>query len=85
MNTGEYLRITANTGEKSMTDTQQEQALYLTVEQTAERLQLGRTKVYEMIAYEGLPVVRFGRCVRINPVRLQEWLAQREEEQNQSA
>lgn len=52
--------------------------LYLTVNEVAKRLRLGRTKVYEMIAYEKLPVVRFGRAVRIKPARLQEWLAERE-------
>lgn len=57
------------------------QPRYITVEQAAKILCLGTTKVYEMIAYEGLPVVRFGRAVRINPVRLDEWLDQREHEQ----
>jgi len=65
-----------------MDNTQQEQSLYITVEQAAKRLCIGRTKVYEMIAYEGLPVVRFGRCVRINPVRLDEWRKKREEAQS---
>jgi excisionase family DNA binding protein len=52
--------------------------LYLTVEEVAKRLRLGRTKVYELIAYEKLPVTRFGRCVRVNPARLQEWLNERD-------
>lgn len=63
-----------------MSDTQ---PIYLTVDEVAKRLRMGRTKVYELIAYEGLPVVRFGRAVRINPARLQEWCVQRES--NQSA
>lgn len=57
------------------------QPRYITVEQAAKILSLGTTKVYEMIAYEGLPVVRFGRAVRINPSRLDEWLERREQEQ----
>jgi excisionase family DNA binding protein len=54
------------------------QPLYLTVEEVAMQLRLGKTKVYEMITYEHLPVTRFGRCVRIRPSRLQEWLDERD-------
>lgn len=61
-----------------MNETQEAAPLYLTVEEVAKRLHIGRTKVYEMISYEKLPVTRFGRCVRINPARLQEWLNERE-------
>ena len=57
------------------------QPRYITVEQAAKILSLGTTKVYEMINYEGLPVVRFGRAVRINPARLDEWLERREQAQ----
>jgi excisionase family DNA binding protein len=50
----------------------------LTVQQVMDALQLGRTKVYTLIAREGLPVIRFGRSVRVSPKALQEWLEQRE-------
>jgi excisionase family DNA binding protein len=39
---------------------------------------LSRTKVYELIATEGLPVVRFGRAVRVSLKSLQQWVEQRE-------
>lgn len=60
------------------TDMSQQQAL-LTISQVAEMLGLGRTKVHELIAAEGLPVIRFGRSVRISPVKLQQWLEEREQ------
>lgn len=65
----------------NITEAQKQEAQpsrYLTVDEVAKQLRLGRTKVYEMIAYEKLPVIRFGRAVRIKPARLQEWLAERE-------
>jgi excisionase family DNA binding protein len=55
------------------------QPLLLNITQVAKSLGLGRTKVYELIATEGLPVIRFGRAVRVSYVALQEWLAQREQ------
>jgi excisionase family DNA binding protein len=61
-----------------MSDTEEIKPLYITVEQAAKRLNIGATKLRQLIAYEGLPVVRFGRCVRVNPNRLQEWLNERE-------
>lgn len=55
------------------------QPLLLNITQVAKSLGLGRTKVYELIATEGLPVIRFGRAVRVSYVALQEWLEQREQ------
>ncbi len=55
------------------------QPLLLNIQQVAKALGLGRTKVYELIAMEGLPVVRFGRAVRVSPSSLQRWLARREQ------
>jgi excisionase family DNA binding protein len=52
--------------------------LLLSVPQVAKTLGLGRTKVYELIATEGLPVVRFGRAVRVSVASLQQWIDQRE-------
>lgn len=49
-----------------------------TVAQVSKALNLGRTKVYELIWREHLPVQRFGRAVRISPTELQRWLAERE-------
>lgn len=52
-------------------------ARLLTVGEVAEQLRLGRTKVYGLIKQEGLPVVRFGRRVRISQDDLSIWLAKR--------
>lgn len=42
----------------------------LTAAQTATLLGLSRTKIYEMLAAGELPVVRFGRSVRVHRARL---------------
>jgi excisionase family DNA binding protein len=54
--------------------------LLLSVPEVAKSLGLGRTKVYQLIACEGLPIVRFGRAVRISAASLQLWVAQREKQ-----
>jgi excisionase family DNA binding protein len=54
--------------------------LLLSIPEVAKTLGLGRTKVYELIATEGLPVVRFGRAVRVSPISLQNWLERREQQ-----
>ena len=54
--------------------------LLLSVPEVAKTLGLGRTKVYELIAAEGLPVVRFGRAVRVSIASLQQWIEQREKQ-----
>ena len=56
------------------------QPLLLTISEVAKMLSLGRTKVYELIATEGLPVVRFGRAIRVSPTSLQQWLQRREQD-----
>ncbi len=55
-----------------------EQPLLLTIPQVMRLLCLGRTKVYELIERENLPVMRFGRAVRVPHTSLQEWLKRRE-------
>jgi len=59
--------------------TQNTQPVLLTVSQVAKMLSLGRTKVYELIATEGLPVVCFGRAKRVSPTSLKRWLESREQ------
>jgi len=54
------------------------QPLLLTIPQVMRCMSLGRNKVYDLIQKEGLPVVRFGRAVRISHLALQQWLEQRE-------
>jgi len=53
------------------------QPLLLTVPEAAVSLRLSRAKVYRLIYYEGLPVVHFGRAVRVSVAALQGWLEQR--------
>lgn len=55
--------------------------LLLTIPQVAEALNLGRTKVYELIWKENLPVLKFGRAVRVSREDLQRWLKERNEKQ----
>lgn len=55
------------------------QPLLLNITQVAKTLGLGRTKVYELIANEGLPVLRFGGAPRVSCTSLQQWLEQREQ------
>ncbi len=60
------------------------QPLLLTIAQVAKTLNIGRTKVYELIATKQLPVVRFGRAVRVSSASLQRWV-ERQEQQDLSA
>jgi excisionase family DNA binding protein len=53
--------------------------LLLSIPDVATSLGLGRSKVYELIAKEGLPVIRFGRSVRVSAASLQKWVEQREQ------
>ena len=52
--------------------------LLLSIPQVCKSLSLGRTKVYELIEGEALPVVRFGRSVRVSVIALQQWIEDRE-------
>lgn len=61
--------------EQSKDVTQQPQLW--TIAQVEKALNLGRTKIYELIEREKLPVQKFGRAVRISPVELQRWLEER--------
>ena len=56
------------------------QPLLLTVPQVAKLLNLGRTKVYELIGTKQLPVVRFGRAVRVSSASLQRWVERQEQQ-----
>ena len=59
-------------------DTMVQDSLLLTIPQVMKQLRLGRTKIYHLIDKEGLPVLRFGRAVRVSYHSLQEWIKQRE-------
>ena len=55
-------------------------AQLLTIAQVAALLSVHRTKVYDLINHQGLPVMKLGnRSTRINAVKLQQWLEQREQ------
>jgi excisionase family DNA binding protein len=53
------------------------QPLLLRIPEAAAMLRLSRAKVYQLIDAEGLPVVRFGRAVRVPRASLQLWIEQR--------
>ena len=53
------------------------QPLLLSIPEAAAALRLSRAKVYQLIDVEGLPVVRFGRVVRVPHALLQQWVEQR--------
>lgn len=54
------------------------QPLLLNIPEVCESLRLSRAKVYLLIEFEGLPVARFGRAVRVSAVSLHEWIERRE-------
>ena len=54
------------------------QPLLLNIPEVAESLRLSRAKVYQLIEFEGLPSVHFGRAVRVSVFALQEWVEKRE-------
>ena len=53
------------------------QPLLLNMAQACKVLCLGRSKIYELIASEGLPVVHIGKAVRFPYKALQQWIDQR--------
>jgi len=54
------------------------EALLLNITEVSKALRLSRTKVYQLIASDGLPVIRFGKSVRVSVWSLQGWIKQRE-------
>lgn len=50
----------------------------LTAREVAERLGVRPSAVYELARTGGLPTVKVGKYVRISPVALRQWLAERE-------
>ena len=53
--------------------------LLLTIPEAAASLRLSRAKVYRLIEFERLPVVHFGRAVRVSARALEQWLERREQ------
>jgi excisionase family DNA binding protein len=55
------------------------QSILMSIPEAARSLRLSRAKVYQLITVEGLPVVRFGRAVRVCRSSLEQWVQQREQ------
>jgi excisionase family DNA binding protein len=51
----------------------------LSIPEVARILSIGRTKVYDLIKREGLPVVHLGDATRVSVTSLQRWIEQREQ------
>ena len=54
------------------------EALLLNITDVSKALRLSRTKVYQLIASDGLPIIRFGKSVRVSVWSLQDWIKQKE-------
>jgi excisionase family DNA binding protein len=54
--------------------------LLLNITQVCQLLGLSRSKVHILIKLEGLPIIRFGRAIRVSPDALQRWLDSRTSE-----
>ncbi|WP_165423250.1 excisionase family DNA-binding protein [Ktedonosporobacter rubrisoli] len=52
----------------------QTEPLLLTVKQAMGELQVGRSKFYRLVKYEGLPLIRSGRWVRVSRDALKCWI-----------
>ncbi len=57
--------------------------LLLTIEMVAQRLSFSRAKIYEMIQHDHLPVLHFGRSVRVSLKALEAWIEEQEREQQE--
>ncbi len=50
--------------------------------QVAQSLNIGRTKVYDLINREGLPTVKLGTAIRVPATSLKSWIERREQQQS---
>lgn len=77
---GMRLKVTAPTDEEtSVKVVLVMQPLLLTIGQVAQVLNFSRSKVYELINVGDLPVLRFGKSVRVRVSALEVWLDLQEE------
>jgi excisionase family DNA binding protein len=53
--------------------------MLLRAEEVAKVLGLGRSKVFEMLRANELPVVRIGRSIRVPVAQLERWIQERQE------
>ncbi|CUH97405.1 hypothetical protein P22_3534 [Propionispora sp. 2/2-37] len=56
-----------------MDKTENKEKIFLTVDETAEILQLPKTRVYELVWDRGFPAHKFGKSWRIHKGKLEEW------------
>ncbi len=56
-----------------------QQPMLLTIADVAKELQLSRAKVYQLVYFDGLPTVTFGRAMRVRREALALWIEQREQ------
>lgn len=53
-----------------------DERILLTVEETAQKLGIGRTLAWKLVQQGNLPSVRLGRCVRVPREELEAWVKQ---------
>lgn len=46
----------------------------ITVQEMAKILKISRSKAYELIKDKTFPIIKIGKCIRINKVQLFKWL-----------
>jgi excisionase family DNA binding protein len=54
--------------------------LLVTPRELSRLLKLGRNKTYELLASGAIPVIRFGRAIRIPRSAVERWLAEQSKE-----
>lgn len=77
-NEAELKRLIREAFQEALGERGSEPNTYLSVEQVTEKLGVSRAFCDRLIREEGLPVIRFGRSIRIKSTSLEEWLANRE-------
>lgn len=48
--------------------------ILITVQEMAEILKISRSKAYELIKDKTFPIIKIGKCIRINKEQLFKWL-----------
>ena len=56
------------------------ESLLLTPRELGRLLKLGRNKTYELLASGAIPVIRFGRAIRIPRTAVERWVAEQTKE-----
>ena len=48
--------------------------ILITVQEMASLLKISRSKAYELIKEKTFPIIKIGKCIRINKIELLKWL-----------